>query len=609
MCPDNAIINNKNTCVCIQGYFNISGKCQQCSKGTVWNGIYCVIGTSGIGGSTTNLGSSQNTTNGSSTTSTTTVSTTTGGQTTITGPITVVNPKIICQSNAYFNGTTCVCNPSYLIYQNTCYACPALSIAYDGTKCICSNGYNLSSDGQSCVQCASSFVFSNGACICPLNTFNFSGFCATCPQGMTNINGSCQCITGTYNINGTCQVCPTNTQYNGITCVCVIGTFSINGNCVPCPINSYYNGTYCACNNGYTLSKDQGGCVPVTSTTTTVFPGSGSTGARIGTTVVTGISPTSSSTATTATTGSTTVTSGSTINGTIIGTTIGNSINGSATTSDSSSATTICPKNSIWNGKTCECVNNYYLSNGVCLLCPANSVWNGLSCACPSGSNLYMGNCVTCPTNGGWDGTKCSCASGFFLVGSDCVKCGTNTFYDGKNCVCNRGYYQTSLGCALCDSSCGNCEGPTSNQCLSCTDVTYTFSNGVCSKGMCDPANYLDTNSNTCKNCSPFCSNCTNDKSCTSCQSGFNLATGYCLEICGDGKRFVLGCDDGNLINGDGCSSYCTIESGYNCLGGSPTSKDTCMTITPSKTIITARGKVHEIGKVTAGYRINYIPS
>ena len=39
---------------------------------------------------------------------------------------------------------------------------------------------------------------------------------------------------------------------------------------------------------------------------------------------------------------------------------------------------------------------------------------------------------------------------------------------------------------------------------------------------------------------------------------------GVCTEICGDGLDFYhYGCDDGNLINGDGCSSTCTVETGY----------------------------------------------
>lgn len=36
------------------------------------------------------------------------------------------------------------------------------------------------------------------------------------------------------------------------------------------------------------------------------------------------------------------------------------------------------------------------------------------------------------------------------------------------------------------------------------------------------------------------------------------------------------GCDDGNLINGDGCSSTCKVEENWSCQGGSPTQKDTC---------------------------------
>jgi cysteine-rich repeat protein len=32
-----------------------------------------------------------------------------------------------------------------------------------------------------------------------------------------------------------------------------------------------------------------------------------------------------------------------------------------------------------------------------------------------------------------------------------------------------------------------------------------------------------------------------------------------CGEVCGDGKKFVLPCDDGNLFDGDGCNSTCGI--------------------------------------------------
>lgn len=57
-------------------------------------------------------------------------------------------------------------------------------------------------------------------------------------------------------------------------------------------------------------------------------------------------------------------------------------------------------------------------------------------------------------------------------------------------------------------------------------------------------------------------------------------ALGYVCEgppICGNG---VLGsgegCDDGNSVNGDGCSSSCVVEAGYTCTNSSPSTASTC---------------------------------
>ena len=56
------------------------------------------------------------------------------------------------------------------------------------------------------------------------------------------------------------------------------------------------------------------------------------------------------------------------------------------------------------------------------------------------------------------------------------------------------------------------------------------------------------------------------------CYGGNPLQADFCYEICGDGLDYGMWwCDDGNLISGDGCSSSCMIERGYNCTGGDPT--------------------------------------
>ena len=47
-----------------------------------------------------------------------------------------------------------------------------------------------------------------------------------------------------------------------------------------------------------------------------------------------------------------------------------------------------------------------------------------------------------------------------------------------------------------------------------------------------------------------------------------------CGPVCGDGKlvgneSLAPSCDDGNRLSDDGCSSICQVECGYSCAGGS----------------------------------------
>ncbi len=53
-----------------------------------------------------------------------------------------------------------------------------------------------------------------------------------------------------------------------------------------------------------------------------------------------------------------------------------------------------------------------------------------------------------------------------------------------------------------------------------------------------------------------------------------------CTEICGDGLNMggQLECDDGDRIDGDGCSKDCKIEKGWTCLRNSGT-PDICFEI------------------------------
>ena len=62
-------------------------------------------------------------------------------------------------------------------------------------------------------------------------------------------------------------------------------------------------------------------------------------------------------------------------------------------------------------------------------------------------------------------------------------------------------------------------------------------------------------------------------------------------DIWGDGRVFDSSndfCDDGNIIDGDGCSHDCFVESGWIWTGGNAVSKDICQTVWGDGVLVTA---------------------
>ena len=61
------------------------------------------------------------------------------------------------------------------------------------------------------------------------------------------------------------------------------------------------------------------------------------------------------------------------------------------------------------------------------------------------------------------------------------------------------------------------------------------------------------------------------------CAGGSPNSPDLCFEVCGDGRNAgYFACDDGNLVDGDGCSAKCESEPGFQCTGGSPYNRDLC---------------------------------
>lgn len=90
---------------------------------------------------------------------------------------------------------------------------------------------------------------------------------------------------------------------------------------------------------------------------------------------------------------------------------------------------------------------------------------------------------------------------------------------------------------------------------------------------LCDTGYSVDI-SFACSTCAvPGCLTCipSDNHKCDTCYTagGFYLvaATQQCTSICGDALTAIgmEACDDGNNIDGDGCSSTCTLEPFFNC--------------------------------------------
>jgi cysteine-rich repeat protein len=457
-CPTNSAWNG-TICICNNGWYNISGICQQCPPGTNYNGFQCI------------------------------------------------NIPPVCSQNSFYNSTInqCQCNNGLYNISGVCQQCPSgtyfngLTCVQSGTTCPLNSAYN----------------YNTGQCQCNANLFNISGVCQQCPLG-TQWNGQtcvqfgvpcgqnaaynitinrCQCLSNYYNISGVCQQCPSNTQWNGQQCI--------------------QNTTYCPPNSAYNLQTARCDCLQ----------------------------------------------NYYTINGACQMCPTGTQWNGN----QCSTIPQPCGQNAAFNllAGQCQCLQNYYNISGICQQCPLNNQWNGQRCipivvpSNPSGPN------VTCPTNANcvlfcsnYPNTvynsalnQCACVSntyyilgycqscpqGWIFNGINCVQpvqtCPLNSVLNGNSCICINGYIQTSSGC-----------------------VPGTPGTVICADGM-----YYNSRNQKCVLCPDGCASCTNSNTCKRCNGGYRLQNSQCYEICGDGIRFVLSCDDGNLRDGDGCSSQCRI--------------------------------------------------
>ncbi len=228
------------------------------------------------------------------------------------------------------------------------------------------------------------------------------------------------------------------------------------------------------------------------------------------------------------------------------------------------------------------------------IFCQGNMRYN---CSAGTDRCLYRTNLTAC-------GTGEQCSDGACTVIAECTSNSTCAANFTKVCsigFCNstskcRAIYNSSAQiCRTNSSECDmavNCTGSSGT----CPDIINKTDGTACSLGACKQGKCVACLSDS--NCSAdgcsgteyrdyFC-NLTNG-----CQYNIttkieNLTNGNCNDgidndcnglndsteanctaapVCGNGLLEGAACDDGNIIDGDGCSSTCTVETGWECTG------------------------------------------
>lgn len=503
-----------------------------------------------------------------------------------------------CLDGYYFTNFQCkACSASCKTCAGdpfSCTSCPSTQKLLGGS-CIAACGLGFYADGTgtcqacpaTCVQCNS---FTN--CISCINGYFLDGtnMCSACD------NTQCQNCIGTAT---TCTSCSGTKLLQSSTCIpavpgCSAGFYQVGTtSCQPCP-------TGCATCSTTTCTSCQGGYIPkgtICALSTDCGAGWYNAGASCQQCLSVCQTCTTGTTCTTCKPG-------------YVGASCSPCTAPCLTCAGTSTSCTSCYPSSTkylqLGGGSCvdadQCsAGSYAETNNQCMACSsdcatckdfpdkcltcadATKTWSNFKCIGSCGTGLTAMGGLCCPSMcTGCDITMaCSgCITGFYLDGSSnciscdsscltclgtatkCTSCPVGKVLQGSVCQdsCNSNFYLDGSVCKICHSSCGTCNGPANTQCLTCADRHVPWKN-LCWSCLATQPNY--------------------DK------SRFEEKGGRCWEKCGIAGKLTIddiaeglggykACDDGNQINGDGCSASCVVEKNYNCVGGSENQRDYC---------------------------------
>ena len=196
-----------------------------------------------------------------------------------------------------------------------------------------------------------------------------------------------------------------------------------------------------------------------------------------------------------------------------------------------------------------SCASGYYFlssSHSCVTVCPAYTYMDNVTYTCSPyicGDGMYFdpvgllcmacnATCKTCSVSGSSGCT--TCISTLYLKSptgpSECVSCSINQYFDS-----------TTYQCQLCDTSCSTCSQSGINGCLSCLNTYLQSSDGPSSCLSTCPSGTYKSLDYKCLSCDASCGECQGNSSndCLSCHSSYFLSLptgpGVCVKECANG--------------------------------------------------------------------------
>ena len=184
-----------------------------------------------------------------------------------------------------------------------------------------------------------------------------------------------------------------------------------------------------------------------------------------------------------------------------------------------------------------ECASTHPFSNPTAGTCVSDCTPLGKYANASSVCVACDAACGTCSGPTSTDCISCSNAATPFESGGSCVsECPSGAFADTNGAIAK---------CTACHSSCGECDGEGSMACVSCpVSVTPFFDGGACLSA-CPAGKFADaSNGNTCAACDSTCGECVDSATkCTACHAGgtYDAASNACAYTCPPGQYVVSG--------------------------------------------------------------------